>query len=140
MARDNLDREDEREGGCNREQAEAQVIAEPKIPPRIGRLHRPEVKPANTNTGAVIARASANWPTMSVLQSFARTTSIPHWQNAYSPLPIRVQEKFWVSDSGLLMLMFDKSLRLTGRAGIPALTLIGLNLPSRSQHGHGLRQ
>ena len=69
---------------------------------------------------------------MRVLQSFARTTSIPHWQNAYSPVPIRVQEKFRVSDSGLLMLMFDIAFRLTCRAGIPALTLIGVNLPPAS--------
>jgi|ERR1700677_2501243 len=64
---------------------------------------------------------------MPVLQSFARTTSIPHWQNEYRPVPTRVQEKFRVSDSGLLMaliLMFDIGFRLTCGAGIARLSRI----------------
>jgi len=45
VARDNLNCKNDREGSRNRQEAEADVIAELKIPSRISHLHCPQIKP-----------------------------------------------------------------------------------------------
>jgi hypothetical protein len=61
---------------------------------------------------------------------------MPLWENAYGSAPIKVQEDLRVSDSSMTMLMFDIAFRLTCYVGIPALTLIALNLSPSSPRRH----
>ena len=51
---------------------------------------------AKSIVGAAIARASANWPSIAGVPSFAIRIRMHHWQAADTPFPQKVQAKFHV--------------------------------------------
>src|SRR5215217_5552177 len=57
----------------------------------------------NMMSGAVIARPSANCPTICGVPIFASTTSMAHWAATYAALPARLQDRLCLSFGSLAL-------------------------------------
>src|SRR5919112_3494967 len=78
----------------------------------------------NMMSGAVMARPSANCPTICGVPIFASTTSMAHWAATYAALPARLQERLCLNFGNLALACMTEQDCIANYTGLQSLIIL----------------